>query len=268
MQYRNQNQEDVDHDGIDYDPPHGPGANVLCADNAVKWAPKQKPHTHWRSFGEFQYVKWWGCNWRWGYVPNPRMDEDVDYASDAYLADLADGAWDQDGGGGDIRGPYDGDLNDLKTALVTDDFDDIYSDEAQWGPSPDGEPAGSFFPANMGSITYGSWGSGWMAQWPGWSFDPWSFGGDPGPGVMGPWLDNKGMFRYFQWAPCEITPREECGMGIVWYPQRGIYATEPRWNKHDSRCITGPPWKSEFGLQGYSMYDAFAGANDPVPGED
>ena len=252
MHYRNANQEDVDHDGIDHDPPHGPGANVLCADNAVQWTDKLHAHTHWRSFGEFDLVRWWGCNWRWGYVPNPRIDEDVDYASEAYLSTVEN----ENGYGG-------GSVDALKTDLVTGDVDDIYVDERVYGPTADGGQAGAFIPKNLQHMVYG----GWMDVWPAWAFDNWSYGGDPNA-QAGPWTTNKSLYRFFQWAPCEITPRSECSMGLTQYPQRGIFATEPRWNKHDSRCITGPPWKSEFGLQGYSMYDAYAGANDPVPGED
>jgi prepilin-type N-terminal cleavage/methylation domain-containing protein len=81
---------------------HEGGSNVLFVDNAVQWAPKIQPDVIW----------WRDAAWWWmggvhaydnGYVPNPRLDEDMWYTDDPVL----------------------------KVQLQNQDIDDIYAWEQQ-----------------------------------------------------------------------------------------------------------------------------------------
>ncbi|MFO8008642.1 MAG: type II secretion system protein [Candidatus Brocadiia bacterium] len=100
----------------------------------------------------------------------------------------------------------------LKQQLEAD-MDDIYVDERGWGPSPPGTEAGAQVPAHVP-----------LARW------EW------------PWDATHTAWRFYQYAPCGGTNVEAANRMHVYYPQRGIFANEPRWNRHDSRVVFHAPW--------------------------
>jgi len=175
-------------------PAHVGGANVLMVDNSVQWAPKIHADVLW------QRNQMWEWPYDLGYVPNPRMDEDVDYATPAIEPDPAA-------------------LEQLKTDLLND-IDDIYcweqsaADGGPWGPTP-------------------------------WNNDP---ANPPSPGWLcpdNPWSGNVDASEYRLFR---------VDGPMFQYEQRGIYANEARWSKHDARLVTnipcrrggGPGWTDQY----------------------
>ena len=57
--------------GSEWEYNHAEGSNVLCVDNVVKWAPLTEPDREWSVD-----TGWDDWN-RKGFIPNPRMDEDL-----------------------------------------------------------------------------------------------------------------------------------------------------------------------------------------------
>jgi prepilin-type N-terminal cleavage/methylation domain-containing protein/prepilin-type processing-associated H-X9-DG protein len=194
----------------EHEPPHDGGSNVLFVDNAVIWAPKIHP-----AEGPWNYDPWWQGS-RWGYVPNPRMDEDGLYSDDPGTK-----------------------------ALLETDIDDIYcaeglDDGSPWGPTEyDPDPMVTNFPGSIscaapstGNVQDGAiWDEGGgFGRYRGWGSWWNTHGNDDSyfdvtnPGGSGSW-DNPAQ-----------------------YEQRGIFANEPRWNKQDSACKALGPWNI-FGTQ-------------------
>ncbi|MGD2173830.1 MAG: prepilin-type N-terminal cleavage/methylation domain-containing protein [Candidatus Brocadiaceae bacterium] len=175
-------------------PPHKGGANALYVDNAVGWAPKVYPEAG----------TWTGDPWAWGnrygYVPNPRQDEDVDYSDDP-----------------------------AKREALGVDIDDLYVWEEAWDWGA-GECC-----APQGPTTYTVGGSA------------------PAPGGCGPqhwnwpaWYSGNAPWRYY----CHFYTGFGWAGHPAYYVQRGIYAEEHRWNKHDSRCLVLAPWNIR-GMMGW-----------------
>ena len=217
-----------DNKGKDYilaeypEPTHKGGAVVLHFDNAVGWAPKTKPQIEWiRVNLETDEVT--GGNTlgsairemqQFGYVPNPRLDEDAGY-------DL------------------DGD-----TSLLMDN-DDIYLIECDtaghapveigtsgdyWGD--DEESPGMLYP------------TGEEAPF----LTPWrvfaNFGGkrlEVNP-LIPDVINNAGNAAASQHARLNGTDCDTFEEQVWSFPQRGPYGKEIRWNKHDSRCIALAPF--------------------------
>jgi prepilin-type N-terminal cleavage/methylation domain-containing protein len=181
--------------------PHEGGCVTLMVDNAVMWAPVQHPDTGWGG----QNTCGRGCQDRQGYVPNPRIDEDADFA------------W-----------------TDAERAALMSDLDDIYCIEFQilddsgtpvtsggtvgpYGPAERGDPVGEHRPHQAGDT----------------SWTPVKDGGAP---ASGEWR------TYYH--------RNTYGHAS-YYPQRGIFATERRWQKHDSGLFyVCNPW-SGWGTPGW-----------------
>lgn len=193
----------------EYDAPYEGGAIALHFDGAVNWAPKVRPEEKWsrpnlqcltslrRTGGALQtlFVQF-------GYVPNPRMDEDRD---------------------------YDKDNEDLAT-----DRDDIYLVEcdSDGGPSPANSPGtspGRLSPVGEMHPRYSAWrihhNMGNDLRDPLYSEGNWAD------------VDNVRMARSM-----EDTEGEYAWGYMYCYPQRGAYGREIRWNKHDSRVVANPPF--------------------------
>jgi prepilin-type processing-associated H-X9-DG protein len=215
---------------INYEVPHDGGANVLFFDGAVMWAKMQAPEAEWTrdnlddGSGKFTFPAY-------GYIPNPRLDEDGQYADNL----------NKDGD------PVRADVTSIRQILRSD-LDDIYCIECDSSGLP--------------------WryreekDSGWFACMPGdqpgtlcpphpslKSTDPPVFGGPvsseahPRYSSWRPVINWKGPYREGQWGG--VPWGEKGNYDANWmycYEQRGPYANEVRWNKRDARLIGGPPF--------------------------
>ena len=203
---------------INYDAPHAGGANVLFFDGVVAWANKVEPDESWYrdnldAGGEIFTFE------SYGYVPGPRVDEDVSYTE-------GDPAYDEDD-----RAELDGDMDDIY-AIECD------SQCVPLGPTDPGDDAGTLCPPQDG--VYGS------EVWPG--FNPWR------PQINCRGVDG-GAWGYKD--PCSYHSENARDTRFC-YEQRGPYSTEPRWSKTDARVLLGAPffrgggpgivedWRSEF----------------------
>jgi prepilin-type N-terminal cleavage/methylation domain-containing protein len=210
---------------FEYDAPYDGGALVLHFDNAVGWAPKTKPEEQWdrnnlaAAHGVTQTPGVYETRFvEYGYVPNPRMDEDQDYdPTDDSLATDNDDIYvvECDTTGTPIAQSNAGDSN--------------YGDVPGWL-----SPVGEFHPGFTGWRTYMNMGGRYDSKH--------SKLADPD---VGEGLDIK--------VYGGTGPGTERVHGSMWcFPQRGPYAGEIRWNKHDSRLVAGPPFYRGGGM-GYEL---------------
>ncbi len=182
------------------EPAHSGGANVLSEDGAVNWASKEEASVLWdtgmtetaggttQPHGVFQ---------RYGYVPNPRMDEDLYYRpTDTWL---------------EI------DLDDIYTWEMDENGD-------PWGTDPSDMPNGSVAPNGYAHA---------IVTDP--SADP---ADQPRPGTLSP---SPTAYPAMQSWDDQFRTYGSNLTDPYYYPQRGIYAEEMRWNRHDSRCVTNVP---------------------------
>jgi prepilin-type N-terminal cleavage/methylation domain-containing protein len=157
---------------------------------------------------------YWPGYHRWGLMPNPRLAQDTEYITDPTL------------------------LAEAKAGL-----DDCY--HIQCGPSREilYNPGAASIPD--GTIKYGVWWPlpcwGNVARNPGMTVGSW--GGFPG---------NYGEENSSGWRPWCNMPNDDQDGGqtppYFWqYPQRGIFANEPRWRKTDTRLVAFYPWFEEPG---------------------
>jgi prepilin-type N-terminal cleavage/methylation domain-containing protein len=202
-----------------YDAPYDGGSLVLHFDNAVGWAPMKNPEQEWVrnnltcSNGDMQTPGSYETRFvDYGYVPNPRMDEDQAYANDG----------------------------DVEQELATD-ADDIYVIECDTDGVPIQESDGNYGPNVPG------WVSPLGEYHPG--FTPWRPMVNMGANGWGNLKDpDIGSPSYNQRQLPLPTPPDmrdnRCELeNSVWvFPQRGPYAGEIRWSKHDSRLIANPPF--------------------------
>ncbi|MFO7957003.1 MAG: prepilin-type N-terminal cleavage/methylation domain-containing protein [Candidatus Brocadiia bacterium] len=189
---------------------HSGGSNVLHHDGAVSWAPKEHPEAIWANKGLG------GIDYFLeGYTPNPRMDED------AYLARAT------------------AESEEFRTELETD-IDSIYACDVQAPGAPDDntlQPFDGFDNEKAGTQWDRDWSragvnDGEYAPSPGWACEP-----------SDPWAQTNNA-NDNTWRPYRYT-----APGWYWYEERGIFATEARWNKYDSRCAPFAPW-TNFGVAG------------------
>jgi prepilin-type processing-associated H-X9-DG protein len=215
---------------INYEAAHDGGANVLFFDQAVLWTRKAAPEAKWTrdnlddGSGKFTFPAY-------GYIPNPRLDEDMQYADNVNM----DGS----------LGPAG--LTSIREVLRSD-MDDIYCIECDssglpwrykeekdsgWMGCLPGEQAGTLCPPHP-SLT---------------NTDPPAFGGPVSSEVhprYSPWrpvMNWKGPYREGHWGGVEWGEKGNCDANWMYcYEQRGPYADEVRWSKHDARLIGGPPF--------------------------
>jgi len=208
---------------------HREGSNVLFVDGSVRMATRQHPEAIWGApaiAGQQYYFE--------GYTGNPRLDED------SYLARAT------------------AESEDFKAQLETD-IDSVYVCDVQ-APNynanpPDNtlHPFEGFDDPDRGHEAGTQWDRSWVpskvsddgdttndefAPTPGYVCEPWD-----------PWAQGSG-YNENTWRPYRYDQE------WYWYEERGIFATEARWNKVDSRCAPMGPWK-KFGSAGVS--------EDPLP---
>jgi prepilin-type N-terminal cleavage/methylation domain-containing protein/prepilin-type processing-associated H-X9-DG protein len=232
---------------INYETPHDGGANVLYYDQAVQWSKKRNPEDQWRrdnldnGSGKFTFPSY-------GYIPNPRLDEDEQYAVNLeYERDADDEI--------DYNSPLsNSDITAITQALKSD-MDDIYSIECDSSEVP-------------WRYNDRSWQTGWVACGPG---DQAGTLCPPHPEVVpgqyapasdppqftdvvnsevypqtSPWrpvLNWKCAYRDGYWGGADIGLNGNFnGNWMYCFEQRSVYAGEVRWNKADARIIAGPPF--------------------------
>jgi hypothetical protein len=213
---------------FEYDAPYDGGALVLHFDNAVGWAPKTKPEEQWdrnnltSANGTFKSPGVYETRFiEYGYVPNPRMDEDQAY-------------------------------NPQQGNLATDN-DDIYVIECDTV----GDPVTDDPVSDPQGGEYGNC-PGWLS--PQGEAHPGMSGWRPVVNMGGDYTDNVNTnlsdpaigsgLEVKVWAPGY---GERDVLSAAWqFPQRGPYAGEIRWNKHDSRLVAGPAFYRGGGM-GYEL---------------
>jgi hypothetical protein len=214
--------EPVDYE---YDAPYDGGAVVLHFDNAVGWAPKVKSEEQWdrnnltavngtRTSPGSRQTRFKA----YGYVPNPRMDEDQDYnpRQDNLSTDNDDIYV--------IECDTDGDP--VTDDPVSDPQGGEYGDCPGWL-----SPVGEAHPGSTGWRPVYNMGHSYMDR---------DFSGEH-RGLVDPDSDSYGT-RKIQMATLTGDGKKNT-WGASWiFPQRGPYANEIRWNKHDSRIVAMPPF--------------------------
>jgi len=183
--------------GTEWEYNHAEGSNVLCVDNVVKWAPLTEPDREWSvDLG-------WG-NWnRKGFIPNPRMDEDL-YRLELYQTI---------------------DPNTVKEDLLPPwDHDDVYVCEgsANWGTVWTGNDQQGT-PWSFGGDPKEPNGYGWCSRLWGNSRIP----DEPGNGGT-----RARGYHYWQVSR---------GNWVSFYPEQGPFADEGRWETHDARLMVFSP---------------------------
>jgi hypothetical protein len=213
---------------VKYDAPFDGGALVLFFDNSVQWAQKKKPEDRWirtnlaAVHGQTHSPGSRQTNFvTYGYIPNPRMDEDQDY--DQNDEDLAT------------------DNDDIYVIECDTDgvpIDQSNDDGSQYGDVPGWlNPVGEWHPGVTPWRTYMNTGT---------QFD----------GNRGTYEPDPNDISYSAgWANTIERKVGVCGFDYNWgkhmsflagsqwqFPQRGPYAGEIRWSKHDTRLVCGPPF--------------------------
>ena len=249
------------------DAPYDSGAVVLHADMGVGWASVEYPDIGWKV-----EVPWgWGASgWRnrysgqgtsyfvrYGYVPNPRVDEDASYYEPYETMDYPE------------RGGSTGTINNPVEALTDMDVDDIYSIEVD----SDEDAFFAFAPLyDLASDAYGNA----------------DYHTDYRTDRMRWWNVPDGAYRAGEYNPMwnETSATEAGGLvcnipqytswrgsvnwqltnytsgldGQFWYPQRGAYTGERRWSKTDSGLRMGAPF---FGTGGMGFQEWVDGEMQP-----
>jgi prepilin-type N-terminal cleavage/methylation domain-containing protein/prepilin-type processing-associated H-X9-DG protein len=184
---------------------HQGGSNVLYVDGAVQWAPKQYPDAIWGL--ESPNSRRPQTAYFEGYIPNPRKDED------AYLAKA--------------------DSEQMRAELQAD-IDDIFVNEVVQDPAR--VPAHRFIPytddpdATAAGV---QWDRDYLPS------DP-----DGDPPVLAPTPGNNCASAEDIDKTSQNNPYRPYSGINAWYQyeQRGIFATEPRWNKEDAMLRCFMPW--------------------------
>ena len=236
---------------INIDTPHRGGANVLCFDQAVLWAPKVMGDVQWsrdnldNGTGYFEFPVY-------GYVPNPRMDEDIPYDPkneyDNFPA-MTDPC------------PDPGRIDDPAYNL-TGDMDDIYCIECD-------SLGGPTITTEILAWNHSRWVTGCMVggqagklaplhhEWDPASSDSATMTGSLTSEIYAstsPWrtpVNWDGPYRDGKWQGADIHPGRPALYGtdswrdrgmLYCYEEKGPFAREIRWSKHDTRLVLGPPY--------------------------
>ena len=178
---------------------HADGSNVLYVDNAAEFSELQNAEDAWQV--ELAPSVYGSEPWlRWGFIPNPRMDEDAHRA--AQYAELIPG--------------FSGNEDDL---LYPRDRDDVYaiegwnswgwveSDMWSWVGNPTDKVHGASSDAGNNSRIRKYLPDGTMVLEP------------------GSWWGRDRSYHWWQ------------SRNASWFPEIGEYADEFRWDTHDARLI-------------------------------
>jgi prepilin-type N-terminal cleavage/methylation domain-containing protein/prepilin-type processing-associated H-X9-DG protein len=184
-------------------PNHEDGANVLFVDGAVMWSEVQDPETGWQFPVWHDPAEMWE---RYGFVPNPRMDEDEQKGHDCYDSWVV-GDW----------------QNPPTRLLYPQDFDDVYAIEGHdWDLCSADALLGS-----GAEPTFTMWGGGcpvtWSSHWDG------GKGTSALPDEPYLWWGGNGPCRVINWW---MDQSQKC-----FFPEKGPFAQEVRWETHDCRLI-------------------------------
>ncbi len=182
---------------------HAEGSNVLFVDGATQMAPRQHPQAIW-SINAMGGIH----AFLDGYTPNPRLHQSAYLATDEEQRALWEATH----------------LHDVYSHQVVED---------QWWAHPSGGPDTSD-PAPYGA----TWDRDWRRA------DAIEEYRDTG---SADWAPEAGPGHYFSpWATTENNQSPwrfaRANRPAYLYEQRGIFATEPRWNRYDTRLAPTTPY--------------------------